>query len=215
MTTAVLDTLRCAQTLKTAGFTQEQAEATAQVLGDALSDVATKADVDRLEAKIDDVASTATTNLDQAVAGLEAKIDQAVSTASTNLDHAVAGLEAKIDSLDHKFETKFDAVNQRLDSMETSTQKQFASVQEQLGSFRDQFRHQARVTYILLGIIAGLVFGSLVAPYLPWDRTPAATPAAAESPAAAPEAHSPPAQTGAEGEPLVNPAEPPPPSSAS
>ena len=47
MTTAVLDTLRCAQTLKDAGFAPKQAEATAQVLGDALADVATKEDLDR------------------------------------------------------------------------------------------------------------------------------------------------------------------------
>ncbi len=36
MNAPVLDTLRCAQTLKAAGFRDEQAEAMAQVLGDAL-----------------------------------------------------------------------------------------------------------------------------------------------------------------------------------
>ncbi len=42
MNAPVLDTLRCAQTLKAAGFRDEQAEAMAQVLGDALADVVTK-----------------------------------------------------------------------------------------------------------------------------------------------------------------------------
>ena len=46
MNAAVLDTLRCARTLQTAGFPPAQAEAMAQVLADALSDVATKADLD-------------------------------------------------------------------------------------------------------------------------------------------------------------------------
>ena len=46
MNAPVLDTLRCAQTLKAAGFTQQQAEGTAQVLGDALAGVATKEDLD-------------------------------------------------------------------------------------------------------------------------------------------------------------------------
>ncbi len=46
MNAAVLGTLRCARTLQTAGFPPAQAEAMAQVLADALSDVATKADLD-------------------------------------------------------------------------------------------------------------------------------------------------------------------------
>ena len=105
-------------------------------------------------------------------------------------------------------------MNQRVHSMETSTQKQFASVQEQLGSFRDQFRHQARVTYILLGIIAGLAFGDLVVPYLPSGKTPTAPPTAAESLTAVPDVHSIPARTSTEAEPPANPAETPPPSTS-
>ncbi len=161
MTTAVLDTLRCAQTLKDAGFAPKQAEATAQVLGDALADVATKDDLDRHTA-----------------------------VQKEDLDRHAAMQKADLEAAVELIETKFDAVNQRFHSMETSIQTQFASVQEQLGSFRDQFRHQARVTYILLGIIAGVAFGDLVAPYLPLGKTPTAPPAAAESPTAVPDAHS-------------------------
>ena len=39
MPAAMLDTLRCAQSLKEAGFTQQQADGTARVLGDALAAV--------------------------------------------------------------------------------------------------------------------------------------------------------------------------------
>ena len=45
MPAAMLDTLRCAQSLKEAGFTQQQADGTARVLGDALAGVATKEDL--------------------------------------------------------------------------------------------------------------------------------------------------------------------------
>ena len=46
MPAAMLDTLRCAQNLKNAGFTEKQADATAHVLADALADVVTKKDLD-------------------------------------------------------------------------------------------------------------------------------------------------------------------------
>ena len=46
MPAAMLDTLRCAQNLKEAGFTQQQADGTARVLGDALAGFATKEDLD-------------------------------------------------------------------------------------------------------------------------------------------------------------------------
>jgi len=143
MTTAVLDTLRCAQTLKDAGFAPKQAEATAQVLGDALADVATKADVERLETKLDDAVGTGKTDLDRHTAmqetalerhaashkadfeRLEAKLDDAVSSGRSDLeshaathkaalDNAVAGLNAKIDAVEQKLETKIDAVEQKL-----------------------------------------------------------------------------------------------------
>lgn len=226
MTAAVLDTLRCAQTLKDAGFAPKQAEATAQVLGDALADVATKEDLDRhtamQKADLDRHTAMQKANLDRHAAmqkadldRLEAKLDDAVTGLNTKIDNATSAGKSNLEAAFDRLETKIDAVIQRVHSMEASMQKQFASIQEQLGSFRDQFRHQARVTYILLGIIAGLAFGDLVAPYLPSGKTPTAPPAAAESPTAVPDVHSIPARTGTEAGPLANPAETPPPSSTS
>ena len=185
MNAPVLDTLRTAQTLKTAGFPPEQAEATARVLGDALADVATKSDVDN------------------AVAGLKLE-----------LNAEIARVDAKLDAMDQKFETKFDGVNQRLDSMEASTQRQFDGVQKQfdgvqkqfdgvqrqldglqnqLVSFADHSKFHTRVTYGILAIIVGLLLASLVAPYISWGDQAAATPTespapAAEEPSAEPQA---------------------------
>ena len=220
--------LRCAQTLKDAGFPPKQAEATAQVLGDALADVATKegldrhatmqkadlkAAVDRLEGKLDDAALASTRrSTTRRAPGSPTSRPQSTASKPRSTTRRAPG-KAELKAAVELIETKFDAVNQRLHSMETSTQKQFASVQEQLGSFRDQFRHQARVTYILLGIIAGLAFGDLVVPYLPSGKTPTAPPAAAESPTALPAIHSIPPRSSTEAEALDNPAKTPPPSS--
>jgi hypothetical protein len=50
----MLDTLKLAQSLERGGFSKEMAEATATALNEAIADqVATKADIERLEAKID------------------------------------------------------------------------------------------------------------------------------------------------------------------
>ena len=167
MNAPVLDTLRCAQTLRSAGFPEEQAEAMAQVLGDALTDVATKSDLDRLETR------------------LEEKIDSAVGAVKVELKADIAQLNNKLDS-----------VNQRFDSFETSTQRQFEGVQRQLGSFADQLKFQARVTYAIGGVLIALVLGSLVAPHLSWGAPTTTLPIPTGSPTA--EIHPAPAQTGSE-----------------
>ncbi len=138
MTTAVLDTLRCAQTLKDAGFTPKQAEATAQVLGDALADVATKEDLDRqtamqkadferLEAKIDDTGSTGRSDLERHAAMQNADLERHAAMQKADLDNAVAGLNTKIAGLDAKIAgldakvaglgAKIDGLNAKVDNV--------------------------------------------------------------------------------------------------
>ena len=103
MQAAVLDTLRCAQTLKSAGFPPEQAEATAQVLGDALADVATKADVDRLESKLDD-----------AISGVKSELKAEIHRVDTKLDGMDQRLDGMEKGLDEKIDTRFDALNGKI-----------------------------------------------------------------------------------------------------
>ena len=187
MNAPVLDTLRCAQTLKTAGFREEQAEAMAQVLGDALADVATKAD------------------LDNAIGGLKTELKADIAQLDAKIDNAEARLETKIEAVNQRIESLEASVNQRFDSFEASTQRQFDGVQRQLGSFADQLKFQARVIYTVGGILVALVLGSLVAPHLSWDTQPNPTESAAA------EGHSAPAQTRPSAQPLVSPTESPPP----
>ena len=99
MTAAVPDTLRCAQTLKDAGFPTKQAEATAQVLGDALADVATKEDLDRQTAMQKD-------DLEAAVDRLETKIDavnQRVHSMETSTQKQFASVQEQLGSFRDQF----------------------------------------------------------------------------------------------------------------
>ena len=136
MQAAVLDTLRCAQTLKTAGFTPEQAEATARVLGDALSDVATKADVNRLEAKID------------------AKFDAMDQKFGAKFE----AMNAKFEAMDQKFEAKFEA-------MQSTTQEKFDRVDKSLNDLDRNVKIFLGLVSVLLVAVLGF-FGAVATPYL-------------------------------------------------
>ena len=193
MQAAVLDTLRCAQTLKAAGFTPQQAEASAQVLGEALADVATKADVDRLEAKLDGAVSSAKSDLDNALSGAKSDLDNALSGAKSDLDNAVssaklelkseiAQLEAKVDAMDQKFEAKLDAMEQRLD-------------EKIVGKF-DSLSGKINVLIGFVGVMLTAVFGFAffaMAPNGPWAEPqatlhdPASSPAGVQARTAPPE----------------------------
>jgi DNA primase large subunit len=102
MTTVPFDTLRLAQRLAAGGFTEEQARTFTSALSEAFAqDIATKADIDRLDAKID----TLNTRLDAKIDALDARLTQ------------------KIDALDAKFTQKFEALDtkfgQKLETLES------------------------------------------------------------------------------------------------
>ena len=83
MPAAMLDTLRCAQTLEAAGVPQPQAEGIAQVLGDALADIATKDDL---------AANAAATRKDLAV------VQKDLTATKKDLEAAIAGLDERLTS---------------------------------------------------------------------------------------------------------------------
>ena len=107
MQAAVLDTLRCAQTLQTAGFTPEQAEATAQVLGDALADVATKTDLDRN-------AAMQKADLDRNAAMQKADLDRYAAMQKADVDRLEAKLDGMEKRLDEKIDGKFNSLNGKI-----------------------------------------------------------------------------------------------------
>ena len=99
MNAPVLDTLRCAQTLRTAGFPEEQAEAMAQVLGDALTDVATKTDLDNAIGGLKTELKADIAQLDTKIDALDTKIVTTTSALDTKIVTVTGGLETKIGSL--------------------------------------------------------------------------------------------------------------------
>ena len=210
MNAPVLDTLRTAQTLKTAGFPPEQAEATARVLGDALADVATKAD-------LDDAVASVKSELNTEIARVDAKLDAMDEKFETKLDAMDQKFEARFDAMDQKFEAKFDAMDQKSEAKFDGVQAQFNGVQaqfdgvqrqldgvqrqldglqNQLVSLADSFKLHIRVTYGLLGIILALLLARLVAPYISWSDPAAVTPT--EAPEATAGEHAGEAQAAAE-----------------
>ena len=105
MPAAMLDTLRCAQTLEAAGFPQPQAEGVAQVLGDALAEVATKGD---LAATREDVAAVrkdvAATKKDLAavrkdLAATRKDLEAAIARVEERLTAGIRGLERQMNFL--------------------------------------------------------------------------------------------------------------------
>ena len=88
VTTPGFDTLVYARRLKEAGVDDAQAEAHAEAMRDAITEsVATKADIARLEAKID-----------TGLAGLKAEIDTKHTDLKAEIDTGLAGLKAEIDT---------------------------------------------------------------------------------------------------------------------
>ena len=197
MQAAVLDTLRTAQTLKTAGFTPEQAEATAQVLGDALSDVATKADVNRLEAKID--------------AKFDA-MDQKFGAKFEAMNAKFEAMDQKFEAMDQKFETKFEAMNEKFETkfeaMQSTTQEKFDRVDKGLNDLDRNVKIFLGLVSVLLVAVLGF-FGAVATPYLLRDG-PEALPNTPQSAAAA-QAHTAPPEPLAEARPATTPTPPRPP----
>ena len=189
MIAPVLDTLRCAQTLRTAGFPEEQAEAMAQVLGDALTDVATK------------------TDLDNAIGGLKTELKADIAQLDTKIDALDTKIVTTTSALDTKIVTTAGALDAKIGALDAKIVTVTGGLETKIGSLSDQLKHHIRVTYAVGGILVTLLLGNLVAPHLSWGAPATAPPNSTESPAA--EDNSVPAQTSTEAQTLVKPTEAP------
>ena len=107
----IFDTLRTTQRLREAGFEPDQAEALVAALSDgARDDLATKPDIDRLEARIDRVGE----RLD----GVEARLDRVearMDRLENKLDETAKQLDAKIERLDDKIDETAQQLNGKID----------------------------------------------------------------------------------------------------
>ena len=94
MTAAAFDTHAAVKALQAAGFDERQAEAVTATIGDAVTEgVASKADIVRIEARID--------VLDGKVEALDGKVD---------------ALNDKIEALDGKIDSKIEALDSKIEA---------------------------------------------------------------------------------------------------
>ena len=110
MPAAMLDTLRCAQNLKEAGFTQQQADGTARVLGDALAGVATKED-------LDEAIAGPRTEVHHGFAAQKAQMDTHFPTERAGVAAGFAAQRAETARAFAEYKTQFTQLHAKLDAI--------------------------------------------------------------------------------------------------
>ena len=157
MEATVIDTLRYADRLKSAGVESQQAEAMSRALNDELTGgIATKDDlgnaVDKLEGDLGRAVDKLEGDLGRAVDKLEGNLGRAVVELKGEIAKQVAKVDAKIDAMDVKFE-----------------------------ALRDKFDSQGRYVFLVLALIAALGLYNAVAPHVWATASPEAHVKPAES----------------------------------
>ena len=154
----VIDTLRYANRLKTAGVESGQAEAMSRAINDELTEgVATKADLDDAVVEL--------------TAGI-AKVD-------TKLDAMDAKWDGRLDAMDAKWEGRFDTVDAKFESMDAkfeSMDVKFESMDVKFEALSERFSTHSRYTFLVLALIAALGLYNAAAPHF-LGRAPGAVPA--------------------------------------
>ncbi len=141
-----IDTLAAAKALERAGMANGQAEAVANVVRDATADLATKADLDALEGR-----------LNERLAAHEGKLDARLAAHEGKLD---ARLAAHQDILDERLAAHQDILDERLAALEA---RLMGAIHNQKADLMDALRQQAmtflKTTLAAVGVTAGVVSG--------------------------------------------------------
>ncbi len=178
MNAPVLDTLRCAQTLKAAGFTQQQADGTARILGDALAGVATKEDLAATKKELDEAIAGLRTEVHHGFAAQKAETKSAFAAQKAETKSAFAAQKAETKSalaaLRAEVDTRFAA--QKAD-MDAGFSAQKAEI-TQLHTKFDALDRQLKFVLALLGLLFAMSAYNFLQP------GPIAAPAHAEAPQA-------------------------------
>ena len=184
MDLAVIDTLKFADHLKTAGFSPRQAEGLARALGDELGE--------RMVVKRD---------LDDAVQAMNRNLDDAVQAMNRNLDAAVQAINSTIVALNAKFESRFETMDQRFEAMDQrfvamdqkfeskfqALEPRFDAIDAKLESQHREFSTRFNVLFgaMALGftLVTGLIGYSLFSPQPVAPAPPAEEHRATDAPA--------------------------------
>ena len=111
--TSMLNTLRYARALKNAGVDAQQAEAMADALeAEVTEQIASKADIERLEERLGNQITTLATETKADIQRLDTKIDHLDEKLTGRID----GLDKRIDGLDKRI----DGLDNRIDGLKTT-----------------------------------------------------------------------------------------------
>lgn len=139
-----IDTLAAAKALEMAGMANGQAEAVANVVRDATADLATKADLDALEGR-----------LNEKLAAHQEKLDERLGAHEGRLD---ARLAAHQGLLDERLAAHQDMLDERLNALEA---RLMGAIHLQKAELMDALRQQVmtflKTTLAAVGATAGVV----------------------------------------------------------
>ena len=151
------DTLSYARRLKDAGVDDVQAEAHAEAVRDAITEgVATKADIARLEDKMNGMATKADlADLRADFATLETNLDKRFAALETDFDRRHAALEADFDkrhaALGADLDRRHAALGADLDKLEARVDKRMAALETRL--VRNVYTVAAAQIVIIVGLL--------------------------------------------------------------
>ena len=118
MTALAFDTLKAAKALREAGFEEAQAEAVVGTVSSAINEnVASKADIEKVESAIDHLGTELRAEIDQVRTELRAEIDQVRTEFRAEIAALRQDMEARFERVDARFESldaRFESLEQKM-----------------------------------------------------------------------------------------------------
>ena len=166
MGSAAFDTLKAAKQLGEDGFSQQQAESLAAILGESINDkLATKDDLEDLEKHLTSEIKLVQKDLKV----LDTKIDTGLAALDDKIDSHKEALEVKIGAVDQKLDSTKETLEAKIDGsvkmLEAQMREQTAQLGEQIANgFADVAERQVvQMRWMIASIIGSI--GVLVAAY--------------------------------------------------
>jgi DNA repair exonuclease SbcCD ATPase subunit len=129
MSAVAFDTLKFASRLEAGGFTPQQARAAAEAFADATGqELTTKADLVKVDTRIDAKIDKAEAGLKADIAAVDAKIDKVEG----RLQADIAAVDAKIDKVEAGLKADIAAVEAKIEKVEAGLKADIAAVEAKI-----------------------------------------------------------------------------------
>ena len=162
----LFDTLKFSRKLEKAGFSHEQATGAAEAFSEVVSDgVATKADINKLENKIDGVEEKLENKIDGVEEKLENKIDDVEARLESKIDGVEARLESKIEGVETRLESKIETVKVGLESQIKNVDTKMDLLKSDLNSKIDQSEIRRKGDMRLVKWMFAVIIAATVIPF--------------------------------------------------